>query len=46
MRLKCLDITPGGKTAVADLATVELMCFPYHRKDNKNAYTFVAGCMQ
>ena len=37
---------PNFEKAVAEVATVELVCFPCHLKDNNYAYTIAAGCMQ
>ena len=34
------------KKAVAEVATVELFCFPCHLKDTIYAYIFATGCMQ
>ena len=32
--------------AAAEVATVELFTFLCHRKNNNDAYTFAAGCIQ
>ena len=36
---------PNFEKVVAEVATVELVCFPCHHKDNKYAYTIAAVCI-